>query len=234
MRVYDGQALVKEADGQVKVKGGRELDFAPNGPLKAQKSIKRWMRTAICIAGAVCDLVMWQKPTWMRLGSMRRADGVRGGRAGGVRVGIGTRGSADSLLFRETEFSISPFGWGFYSPRYVYGAPFYGYGFGPLTVTAGTTTITSARTCTTGGPVVHYVAGQNYSGGIYRGPGAVGTRLSVRPGVTGGSRGGGFRRGVPGPPLRSRPLACCNWVRCLNNRMLARRVTGTRKCRVSS
>ncbi|HET8922979.1 MAG TPA: FecR domain-containing protein, partial [Candidatus Acidoferrum sp.] len=41
VRVYDGQALVKDADKEVKVKGGRELDFAANGPLKAQKFDKK-------------------------------------------------------------------------------------------------------------------------------------------------------------------------------------------------
>src|SRR5260370_26863858 len=109
------------------------------------------MRIAICIAGAVCDLVMWQKPTWMRLGSMRRADGVRGGRAGGARVGIGTRGSADSLLFRETEFSIARSGGDFIrrgtctARRFMDTAT-------DATVTAGATIISPAPNRTKRGP----------------------------------------------------------------------------------
>src|SRR5580704_498587 len=68
------------------------------------------MRKAICTAGAACDLAMWRKRMWMPPGCMRRADSVRGRGelAGGARVGIGTRGSTGSLLFRETESSIAP------------------------------------------------------------------------------------------------------------------------------
>jgi hypothetical protein len=86
----------------------------------------------------------------MRLGSMRRADGVRGDRAGGARVGIGTRGSADSLLFRETEFSIARSAGDSIHPG-TYMARRFMDTATDATVTAGTTTTTSARTCTTGG-----------------------------------------------------------------------------------
>ena len=109
------------------------------------------MRIAICIAGAVCDLVMWQKRTWMRLGSTRRADGVRGDPAGGARVGIGTRGSTDSRLFQETEFSIAPSGGDFIRRGTCTARRFMDMATDG-TVMEGTTIITSARTCTTGGP----------------------------------------------------------------------------------
>src|SRR5438874_2627788 len=41
VRVYDGQAIVKDGDRQAKVKGGRELDFAASGQLKAEKFDKK-------------------------------------------------------------------------------------------------------------------------------------------------------------------------------------------------
>ena len=108
------------------------------------------MRKAICIAGAVCDLVMWQKRMWMHLGSTQRADGVRGDQAGGARVGIGTRGSLGTRLFRETEFSIAR-SVGDFIRRGTCMARRFTDTATDATVTGDTTIITSARTCTTGG-----------------------------------------------------------------------------------
>src|SRR5260370_37347173 len=87
----------------------------------------------------------------MRLGSTGRADGVRGDRAGGARVGIGTRGSTDSRLFQETEFSIAPSG-GDFIRRGTYTARRFMDTATDATVMEGTTIITSARTWGTGGP----------------------------------------------------------------------------------
>src|SRR2546429_9447576 len=86
------------------------------------------------------------------------------------------------------------FGWGFYSPWYVYGAPFYGYGYGRYGY-GGHYYHHFSTDVHSWGPGTHYVAGQNYSGGIYRGPGSVGRGFQSRPGATGGSRGFGGSRG---------------------------------------
>src|SRR5260370_1373999 len=68
VRVYDGQALVNDADKEVKVKGGRELDFAANGPLKAQKFDKK--------ADEDSDLYRWSS---LRSGYVAEANVDAGG-----------------------------------------------------------------------------------------------------------------------------------------------------------
>ena len=93
----------------------------------------------------------------------------------------------------------SPFGWGFYSPWWVFDAPFFGYGYGY-----------------SGGRYFHhfdnyrdwesrspYIASNRYAHGIYRGPGSAGrgfhsgTRMVSARGF-GASRGSGFHGGGGG------------------------------------
>jgi len=200
VRVYDGQALVKDADKEVKVKGGRELDFAANGPLKAQKFDKKRLRIAICIAGAVA--------IWL-CGRSERGCGwdlrvERMGSWGPGWWGAGwywTRGSTDSRLFQETGIFYSSFGWGFYSPWYVYGAPFYGYGYGRYGYGGHTLSITSARTCTTGArnplrsrPELFRASTADRDRGtrFQSGPGTTADREAFGGSRWSGSEGGGF------------------------------------------
>jgi len=148
--VYDGQALVKDADKEVKVKGGRELDFAANGPLKAQKFDKKALRIAICIAGAVCDLVMWPEANVDAAGIYASSGWVRGDPAGGR--GLYWDPWFDGFTFIPGDgIFYSSFGWGFIR-RGTYTARRFMDTATDATVYGGTTIITSARTCTTGGP----------------------------------------------------------------------------------
>jgi hypothetical protein len=77
----------------------------------------------------------WHVTMQNRCMSNRRSVPTRGHREGitsdSIRydaemAGIGIRGLMPTLFFQTTEYSIAPFGWGFYSPRCAYYAPFYG------------------------------------------------------------------------------------------------------------
>jgi hypothetical protein len=194
MRVYDGQALVKDGDREVKVKGGRELDFAANGPLKTQKFDRK--------ADEEGDLYRWSS---LRSGYVAEANVDAAGiyaTSGWGPWGPGWWGAgwywdpwfAGYTFIPGDGIFYSPFGWGFYSPWYVYGAPFYGYGYGRYGY-GGHYYRHFSTDVHNWGPGTHYVAGQNYSGGIYRGPGSVGRGFQSGPGAAGGSRGFGGARG---------------------------------------
>jgi hypothetical protein len=194
VRVYDGEALVKDADKEVKVRGGRELDFTANGPLKAQKFDKK--------ADEDSDLYRWSS---LRSGYVAEANVDAAGiyaSSGWGPWGPGWWGAGwywdpwfDGFTFIPGDgIFYSSFGWGFYSPWYVYGAPFYGYGYRRYGY-GGHYYHHFSTDVHNWGPGTHYIAGRNYSGGIYRGPGSVGRGFQSGPGTTGGSRGFGGSRG---------------------------------------
>jgi len=85
----------------------------------------------------------------------------------------------------------SPFGWGFYSPWFVYGAPYY-----HVWGRAGFYHAFSAN-YRNWGPGTHYVGGPHYAQGVYRGAGSAGAFHSGSRAVGGfaGGRGGGFAGG---------------------------------------
>src|SRR6266404_3716836 len=189
-RVFDGQAMVQAEGEHVKVKGGHELNLNVT-MRKAQKFDKKSYEAG--------DLYRWSS---LRSAYVAEANvnAARGYLAGGWDGWYGN-GWIGSGWYWNPWFSCytfipgdgifySPFGWGFYSPWYVYGAPFYGYGFGRYGY-GGHYYHHFSTDVHNWGPGSHYVAGQNYSGGIYRGPGAVGRGFQSGPGLTGRSRGGG-------------------------------------------
>ena len=176
--VFDGMANVREGDTNIKVKKDHEVTLNPSGPLKAQKfgkssydadDLYRWsgLRSAYVaeanvnaapnyVAGA------WYGPGWFGPGWYWDPW-----------FGSYTFIPGDGIFY-------SPFGWGFYSPFWVYSAPyFYGGGyyrhFSP--------------TVRDWGPGPHYVPGS----------GPRGTTYGYRPGAVGGGQGyaghGGFRGG---------------------------------------
>jgi len=121
IRVFDGKAEVLDGDRQITVKGGHEVDLS--APLKSQKFDKndykqsdlyRWssLRSSY-LAEANIDAARtyyvngWYGPGW--IGAGWYWDPWFGGY---------TFIPADGLFY-------SPFGWGFYSPLWVYRAPIF-------------------------------------------------------------------------------------------------------------
>jgi FecR protein len=125
IRVFDGKAVVQDGDRQVTVKGGHEVNLAADGKLKAYGFDKKEYKASDLyrfsslrssyLAEANVDVARvyyvngWYGPGW---------------------IGSGWYWDPwfSSYTFIPADgFFYSPFGWGFYSPLSVYGAPiFYG------------------------------------------------------------------------------------------------------------
>ncbi len=149
VRVFDGKALVDDNGGEVKLKGGRELDLGPAAPPKAHKFDKN--------ANEESDLYRWS--------SLRSSyDAEANVNAAGIYAvdgwgpwGPGWWGAGwywdpwfDGFAFIPGDgIFYSPFGWGFYSPWWVYDAPALS-AIGTVTVFA--TTIISATITAPGAP----------------------------------------------------------------------------------
>lgn len=117
VRVFDGKAVVNENDRQVNLKGGRELNLFQPGA-KAEKFDKN---------SPVDDLYQWSSLRSQYLAEAN-VDTARIYVAGGLGwygagwywdpwFGAYTFLPGDGIFY-------SPFGWGFYSPFFVGGAPF--------------------------------------------------------------------------------------------------------------
>ena len=181
VRVFDGQAEVQNGGKQVMIKSGHEVDFNIE-PLKARKFDKQTFETT--------DLYRW---TSLRSSYLAEAnvDAARTYVVGGAGwfgdgwywdpwFGAYTFIPGDGIFY-------SPFGWGFYSPGFVYAAPFffggpYYHRFGP--------------DYHAWGPGWHYGLPSNYGHGVHYGarPQAA---YGFRGGAAseGGFHGGGFRGG---------------------------------------
>lgn len=120
LRVFNGEAVVREGTSQVKVKSGHEVTLSPDAKLNAVKFDKKALEQA--------DLYRW---TSLRSSYLAEAntDAARTYVVGGYGwVGDGwywdpwygayTFIPGDGILY-------SPFGWGFYSPAFVFDAPFF-------------------------------------------------------------------------------------------------------------
>lgn len=201
VRVFDGEASVLEGDRHTTVKGGHQVPLQETGPkLKAQKFDKKEYEED--------DLYRWS--------SLRSAYVAEANvNAAGIYVndgwgpwGPGWWGAGwywdpwfDAFTFIPGDgIFYSPFGWGFYSPWWVYQAPlYYGYGSGYRPYYHHFST--DYRNW---GPGSHYVEGSNYAHGIYRGPGSTGGGFQSGPRMpssgfgrpsAGGFHGGGFEGG---------------------------------------
>lgn len=205
--VFDGKAAVQEADGHAEAKGGREVDFAPNAPLKARKFDKK--------AYVDGDLYRWSslRSSYVAEANVD-ASGIYAENGWGP-WGLGWWGADwywdpwfDAYTFIPGDgIFYSPFGWGFYSPSFVYGAPYFGYGyygFGGRPFGHygnGHYYHHFSENYHNWGPGDHYVESRNYSNGIYRGPGSTGSGFHSGPRMLGASRsfgaygGRGFGRG---------------------------------------
>ncbi len=212
LRVFDGKAEVQENGRNVTVKGGHEISLNDTGKLKAQKFDKKSYEEA--------DLYRWSS---LRSAYLAEANVNAAGlyaSSGWGPWGFGWWGadwywdpwfSAYTFIPGDGIF-YSPFGWGFYSPWLAYESPLfhggygYGYGYAPYYHHFSTN-------YHSWGPGTHYVAGRNYSHGIYSGPGSTGSGFRSGPrmasagfarsggGVAhagGGFHGGGFAGGGHG------------------------------------
>jgi hypothetical protein len=194
LRVFDGKASVESGRDHVDVKGGREVTLASNDLSKARKFDKKSYEEG--------DLFRWSS---LRSGYLAEANvDAAGMYAQNGWGGPGWWGADwywdpwfDAFTFIPGDgIFYSPFGWGFYSPWWVYDAPFFGYGYGYGGYTYGRGYghyyhhfSTDARNW---GPGSHYVGGRSYAHGIYRGAGSTGRGFHSGPMM--GSTGRGFGR----------------------------------------
>ncbi len=127
VRVFDGKASVLDGDEKITVKGGHELTLHTAGKLKARGFDKKQYAKSD-------DLYQWsslrsayladanEKTAQVYLANDWYGPGWTGaGWYWSPWFGAYTFIPADGFLY-------SPFGWGFYSPLWVYRAPGYGYG----------------------------------------------------------------------------------------------------------
>jgi len=186
VRVFDGQAVIQDGNKQVKIKGGHEVSFHDE-PLKTQKFDEKSFESS--------DLYRW---TSLRSSYLAEAnvDAARTYVVGGPGwSGYGWYWdpwfSAYTFIPGDGIF-YSPFGWGYYSPGLVWGAPFF-YGGHYYHHFAG-----DYRAW---GPGYHYGFPYHYGNGVRYGarpaPGASASPGGAAPhGFSGGAfSGGGFRGG---------------------------------------
>ena len=190
LRVFDGKALVESGREHVDVKGGRELTLASNDLSKPRKFDKKSYEEG--------DLFRWSS---LRSGYLAEANVDAAGMY--AQNGWGGPGWWGANWYWDPWFDAftfipgngifySPFGWGFYSPWWVYQAPFYGYGYGRWGGYGYGHYYhhfsTDARNWGTGS---HYIEGHDYAHGIYRGPGSTGRGFHSGPAMAGSARGFG-------------------------------------------
>jgi len=127
VRVFDGEALVRNGDHQMKLKKGRELSLDNGAPFKAQKFDKKTFEAS--------DLYRFSS---LRSSYLAEAN-VDAARIYGNGFGYGP-GWYGAGWYWNPWFSsytfipgdgifYSPFGYGFYSPLWAYRAPYWGGGY---------------------------------------------------------------------------------------------------------
>lgn len=194
-RVFDGEAFAENQAKGIKVKSGHEIALSADAPLKAKKFEKKEYEEG--------DLYRWSSLRSAYLAEANVNAAALYADDGWGPWGPGWWGASwywdpwfDAFTFIPGDgIFYSPFGWGFYSPWWVYQAPFYGYygyGYHPYYHHFST----DVRNW---GPGGHYVGGPDYAHGIYHGPGAIGAfhsgpRMGAARGF-GGMHGGGFHGG---------------------------------------
>lgn len=125
IRVFDGKAVVQANGQHVEVKGDRQLNLNTPDKLKAQKFDKKPYQD---------DFYRWASLrsaylTEANVDAAKRYAGG-GGWSSGVWDGAGWYWDSgfDAYTFIPDDgIFYSPFGWGYYSPWYAFGAPGFGY-----------------------------------------------------------------------------------------------------------
>jgi FecR protein len=206
VRVFDGKASVLEGDKKITVKGGHQLALNTTGKLKSKSFDKKEF-------AANDDLYRWSSlrsdylsEANVNTAQMYLADGWYG--PGWLGAGWYWSPWFGTFTFLPgAGYLYSPFGWGFYSPLWVYAAPWYDFGnyyhhFG--TFRPGTTPYRAGvRPAPAYGPGFHGGAVRSFGYGTqgFRG----GTHAGFGPSAhaargfggfhAGGFRGGGFADG---------------------------------------
>lgn len=192
LRVFDGKALVENSVKHVTVKSGHEVTLSGDEPLKTQKfdrksyqedDLYRWssLRSAYLAEANVNAAALYTENGWGPWGP------------GWWGAGWYWDPWFDAFTFIPGDgIFFSPFGWGFYSPWWVYQAPLYGYGYGYGYRPYYHHFSTDVHNW---GGGQHYVGGPNYANGIYHGPGSAGGGFHSGPRMMGASGFGGFRGG---------------------------------------
>lgn len=128
IRVFDGKAVVQITGRQIELNGGRQLNLTAAGKLKSQKFDR---------ASSTDDFYRWAslRSSYLaeaNVDAARRYAGASGF-APSVWYGDGWYWnpwfSAYTFIPGDGIF-FDPFGWGFYSPWFAFGAPYFGYGYG--------------------------------------------------------------------------------------------------------
>jgi len=186
IRVFDGKALVQAGGRNIEVKGGHELLLKSGGKLKPQRFDKKenmddFYRWASLRASYLAEANVDQA---------RRYAGASGWAPGWYGLGWYWDPWFDAYTFIPGDgIFFDPFGWGFYSPWYAFGAPYlgFGYGYGGFYRHFGPgyrpPVMAGGRGFGFGGGVGHAYSVRG-TGGMARGFGGVG-----------GFRGGGFHGG---------------------------------------
>jgi FecR protein len=195
LRVFDGQADVTQGDSHHTVKGGQQLALGNSFSSKAKKfdrkaddqdDLYRWssLRSAYLAEENVDAAALYANTGWGPWG------------AGWWGAGWYWDPWYDGFTFIPGDgIFYSPFGWGFYSPWWVYQAPFYGYGGFGYGYGRGFYRHHFSTNDHNWGPGSHYVTSPHYANGTYRGSGSSGGFRSGA--MTGGGHfgGGGFAGG---------------------------------------
>ena len=190
VRVLDGEAMAMDGGKNVKIKSGHMVDLGVDNSVKARKFDKKEIEAE--------DLYHWTslRSSYLAEANADYAPTYSFGGFGWFGDGWYWDPWFDAYTFIPGDgIFCSPFGWGFYSPWYAYGAPFYGGGhfyhhFNPA--------------YGAWGPGAHYRPPANYGRGVHYGPRYGLTGRSSRGSVhTGGfhgagSHGGGFHGGGGG------------------------------------
>ncbi len=202
LRVFDGKAFVASGREHVYVKGGRELTLASNDLSKARKFDKKSYEEG--------DLFRWSS---LRSGYLAEANvdaaGMYAANAWGGPSWWGADWYWDPWFDAFTFIPgdgifYSAFGWGFYSPWWVYQAPFFGYGYGWGGYGYGHYYHHFSTEARNWGRGSHYVTGHSYAHGIYHGAGSTGGGFHSGPMMSSAGRGfgrfggGGFHGGGGG------------------------------------
>ena len=126
VRVFEGKAVIQGNGQRIMVKSGRELSLNTTGPLKAQKFDKK--------AYQQDDFYRWAslRSSYLTEANVDTARRYAGGGGWSPDVWAGPGWYWDPYFSAYTFIPgdgifYSPFGWGFYSPWFVYRAPYFGY-----------------------------------------------------------------------------------------------------------
>jgi hypothetical protein len=189
LRVFDGKAEVEFGDGHFDVKGGHQVPLEPGQKVKEQKFDKK--------DHAQDDLYRWSSLRSAYVAEANVNAAAIYAESGWGPWGPGWWGAgwywdpwfAGFTFIPGDGIFYSPFGWGFYSPWFVYGAPYYRVWGRPGIYRAFNVNYRNW------GPGTHYVGSSHYTQGVYRGTGSAGAFHS-------GARAGGGVAGGPGGAVR--------------------------------